>query len=486
MAEPFKHIYKADLNEPLKRFDVGEILATGDEKANSFEVAVLQDGNNVDLTGCAVYGYFIRPNEETMKVDGTAEGNVARVELTKSCYVYDGAFSFAIKIVGSGITQTVAVFDGLIIRTTSENIVDGDRVIYGLEDLLAQIAATEAAATNANTAAGNANSAAAATNQAVADANKWTNATANATAISSESQPTVDVTDDGTRKVIGFGIPAGKTPVLTFRATTGEPGTQVEIQQSGTAEAPVIDLTIPRGDTGAVDGIDYFAGNPSALGTASPGTANGVARGDHVHPLPTAQAIGAAETVHTHTPDQVGALPLTGGNMAGDVNFQNGNAVVFQRPGIDAFCYVTIDGAGNMVMALNKNGSLANYIELNDVFSYAAKPFGILSGGTGAADAATARANLGAVSMRTASVRVYSSGWATDSNGNMVNTVTGISDLYATDNVIVTPHPWHADNICLYKIRSTANGDGSITFHAFSGEAPTMDVYFNALILREG
>lgn len=159
MAEPYKHIYKIDLNQPLKRFDVGDILASGDEKANSFEVTVCRDGANVDLTGCAVYGYFIRPNEETMMVRGSVSGNKACVDLSKNCYVYDGAFSFAIKITGNGITQTVAVFDGRIVRTTSENIVDGDRVIYGLEDLLAQIAATEAAASSANTAAKNANTA---------------------------------------------------------------------------------------------------------------------------------------------------------------------------------------------------------------------------------------------------------------------------------------------------------------------------------------
>ena len=256
MAEPYKHIYKVDLNEPLKRFDVGDILASGDEKANSFEVTVLQGGKNVDLTGCAVYGYFIRPNDETMKVDGTVNGNVVCVELSKSCYVYDGAFSLAIKITGNGITQTVAVFDGLIVRTTSENIVDGDRVIYGLEDLLAQIAATEAAAANANTAASNANSATANANTAANNANKWANAETNATAISAESQPTVDVSETGGKKVISFGIPAGKTPNITFHVSTGEPGTQVEIMQSGTPEAPVIDLVIPRGDTGAIDGID--------------------------------------------------------------------------------------------------------------------------------------------------------------------------------------------------------------------------------------
>lgn len=153
MAEPFKHIYKVDLNQPLKRFDVGDILATGDEKANSFEVTVCRDGVNVDLSGCAVYGYFIRPNEETMKVNGTANGNKARVDLSKNCYVYDGDFSFAIKVKGNGIEQTVAVFDGGIVKTTTETIVDGDRVIYTLEDLVAQIAATEAAADRANSAA---------------------------------------------------------------------------------------------------------------------------------------------------------------------------------------------------------------------------------------------------------------------------------------------------------------------------------------------
>lgn len=296
MAEPYKHVYKVDLNEPLKRFDIGDILASGDEKANSFEVAVCRDGASVDLAGCAVYGYFIRPNEETMKVNGTVEGNWARVELSKSCYVYDGAFSLAIKITGNSITQTVAVFDGLIVKTTSDSIVDGNRVLYGLEDLLAQIAATEAAAVNANTAASNANKATTNANTAANNANKWANATAKATAISAESQPTVGVSESNGNKVINFGIPAGKTPNITFKVATGEPGTPVQIKQSGTPEAPVINLTIPRGDTGAVDGVDYFTGNPSALGAASPGTANGVARGDHVHPLPTAQAIGALPT----------------------------------------------------------------------------------------------------------------------------------------------------------------------------------------------
>ena len=89
----------------------------------------------------------------------------------------------------------------------------------------------------------------------------------------------------------------------------------MQVQQSGTPEAPHVKLTIPRGDTGAVEGIDYFAGEPSALGTASPGTANGVARGDHVHPMPTA--------------DDVGALPVEG--TAADAS---------KLGGVDASSYV--------------------------------------------------------------------------------------------------------------------------------------------------
>lgn len=209
MAEPFKHIYKVDLNQPLKRFDVGDILASGDEKANSFEVTVCRDGANVDLSGCTVLAYFIRPNEETMTVDGTANGSKAIVEPSKNCYVYDGEFSLAIKLVGSGITQTVAVFDGRIVRTTSENIIDGDRVIYGLEDLLAQITTTEAAANSANTAADRANRA----------ASGIENASASATTLKTGAAATVSVTDIDGGKHFAFGLPRGE------KGEKGDPGT---------------------------------------------------------------------------------------------------------------------------------------------------------------------------------------------------------------------------------------------------------------------
>lgn len=54
--------------------------------------------------------------------------------------------------------------------------------------------------------------------------------------------------------------PTGATPVLTFTAQTGDPGTQVQLTQSGTAEAPNIAITIPRGDPGAVPSVNGQTG----------------------------------------------------------------------------------------------------------------------------------------------------------------------------------------------------------------------------------
>lgn len=229
MAEPYKHTYDVDLNQSLKRFDVGDILASGDEKANSFEVSVYRDGTEVPLTGYTVTGYFIQPNEETLRVSGTATGNTACVEPSKGCYVYDGAFSLAIKITGDGFAGTVAVFDGRIVRTTSENIVDGDRVIYGLEDLLAQIAATEAAANNANTAAGNADNATARANQA---ASAIENITVSAIGLATGEEATAAVTNGSDGKHIHFGIPRGE------KGEKGDPGTIENVTITSIAGLP--------------------------------------------------------------------------------------------------------------------------------------------------------------------------------------------------------------------------------------------------------
>lgn len=181
----YGNIIKADIDKPLVRKNVGVAMASGDALANRYGASITRNGTEVDVETYSVIGYLIRPNDETLKLDGAASGNLVYVDIPKNGYVYDGAFSLALKIRGNGLEKTIAIFDGQIAKTTTENIVDGDRVVYGVEDILALVDDMEkaeddasSAAARANTAAGSAENAASSANTATASA---VQATANAT-----------------------------------------------------------------------------------------------------------------------------------------------------------------------------------------------------------------------------------------------------------------------------------------------------------------
>lgn len=304
-----------EMDKPLTVRRERWTLVQGDKKANVIEAEVFQTaGKPYDLTGCTVTLTFVRPDHLAVPpITAEVNGNIAAATLTDTCYRVSGRYNALMQIAKDGADRTILWLVGDVLANENDGIVDEEGVFPTPEELLIIFQQVEQAKQAANEAASAANKAANAANAAASGAQKWADTEAEAVAISAESQPTVDLYNEGGQNLIRFGIPAGKTPAITFRVATGAPGTQVQIQQSGTPEAPVIDLTIPRGDTGAVDGIDYFAGNPSALGTASPGTANGVARGDHVHPMPSASDIGAlaaggtaadASKLGGKTPDQ--------------------------------------------------------------------------------------------------------------------------------------------------------------------------------------
>lgn len=61
----------------------------------------------------------------------------------------------------------------------------------------------------------------------------------------------------------------GATPQMTINVATGEPGTQASVSQSGTAENPVINLTIPRGDTGDIGALTINGRAPDASGAVT-------------------------------------------------------------------------------------------------------------------------------------------------------------------------------------------------------------------------
>ena len=119
--------------------------------------------------------------------------------------------------------------------------------------ILADNAATaaNAAATDANTVTSIANNAASNASAATQNANR---AASNADNIATQIQMKLN-----NGEFVGPTGPKGNTgatPVITASASTGLPGTDVTIKQSGTAENDFLDFTIPRGTPGTIENLD--------------------------------------------------------------------------------------------------------------------------------------------------------------------------------------------------------------------------------------
>lgn len=303
--------YTVDLNDGLVQKPMETRLMKGDKKANCVIVEIKNGEDSVTLSGVTATGSFIRPADDAaILLKGSISGSVVTVELVDKCYEASGECQIDVELTAGEVKRTILSITGDVIKKGSGAYVDVSGVIPSLDDIVAQYATMQevtlvtinaagtatAAAQNAQNKADRADRAATlagdASSEALAQADKIQKMTVSAQAADAAGAR-ISERDGG--KHIDFDLPPGPTPQITFTVSTGAPGTQVEISQGGTALRPEIHLTIPRGDTGAVDGVDYYAGTPSALGAASPGTANGLARGDHVHPMPTANDVGALE-----------------------------------------------------------------------------------------------------------------------------------------------------------------------------------------------
>lgn len=307
-------VFRREVSAPLLVQSPVTLLKQGDSDANVLIVDLYDKGEAADASGHTVSGYLLRADGNRVPLEGSVAGNRVTVQMNKHCYLVPGPYGAFVRLVKGDFKRTILEIAGEVESEGNGPVVDVNEKFITIEEVIEQIEAarqaTEAAddaaqkadnsAENANSAAGTANNAAQTANSAAARANTAA-ASVEGMTVSSEdvgpgTQASAQISSADGKKHIHFKLrqgATGATPDITFRVATGAPGTQAEIQQSGTPENPIIDLTIPRGDTGAVDGIDYYAGSPEALGTASPGTANGLARGDHVHPMPSAADVGA-------------------------------------------------------------------------------------------------------------------------------------------------------------------------------------------------
>lgn len=305
---------KIDVDAEILMTPLRTLYASGDKNAHTFELSLYRNKEPLEINGAGVIGYFIRADGYTVPVDGTASGSVAKVTLSESCYAVVGQFNLIIKVTIGSERKAVFWGNGYVTRSQTDAIIDPSQTIPSLDELLAQIAATEAAAKAANQAASAANSAATSAAQAAsaADANalaansaanaataaasaasaaatKINDMTITATGLAAGAAPTAKLAEVGGHYNIALGLPkgdkgdTGATPQITVQVKTGEPGTAASVKQTGTAEAPVIELTVPRGDTGSLGNLTINGKAPDGAGKVTLTAADLGAMDKNVH-----------------------------------------------------------------------------------------------------------------------------------------------------------------------------------------------------------
>lgn len=288
---------RIDVDTEIQMTPLKSLYASGDKNAHIFELSLYRGAEEVDLSGASAQGYFIRADGYTVPITGAISGNVVTLTLSDGCYYVVGNFNLIIKVSTAESRKSVFWGNGYVVRSMTDAIVDEENVIPSLDELLAQISAAESAAKAANQAASAANSAATSAAQAASaadtnasSANSAANAakaaattateaaakiddmTITATGLAAGAAPTAELTEVGGHYNIALGLPKGDkgdpgaTPQITVQVKTGEPGTAASVKQTGTAEAPVIELTIPRGDTGNIGSLTINGKTPDSAG----------------------------------------------------------------------------------------------------------------------------------------------------------------------------------------------------------------------------
>ena len=293
---------------------IAALATTSAKAAHELHIAVKSGGEPIGMDGASVLLNLILPDGVSTTADGRIEAGACIAMLPSLCYQRGETRGVLLLQFGTQAAIPVYAFVLRCFEDLTDAFADPDHVIPSLAELLAQLdaaknaakaaqdgasaanaaaGAANAAAGNANEAAGMASAAANTANTAAIHANSAKEAanaaaarldglTATATGLDAGSAPTVDVTtgEDGAR-VLSFGIPkgdkgdtgaqgekgekgdpgrdgspgaTGATPRFTVTAVTGEAGTAASVTQSGTAENPMVEFTIPqgmKGDTGA-------------------------------------------------------------------------------------------------------------------------------------------------------------------------------------------------------------------------------------------
>ena len=217
--------FACDLERGVERTLIRPALLTGDSQAHTFRLAVKRGGGDAAIAGASVAAYFVRADGVTVPITGSVEGSVALVTLPEGCYRVPGRFQLVVKLAMDGAVSAVFWGDGAVAASDTDAILDEEGVIPSLDEVLAQVAAAEAAAASANSAAASATGAASSAQTAAARADAAAlsieSLGADAETLSPGSAATASWTTVDGAKVLRIGVPRG---IQGPQGPKGEPG----------------------------------------------------------------------------------------------------------------------------------------------------------------------------------------------------------------------------------------------------------------------
>lgn len=125
IAQPMR--FRVDVKTGLVEQPLRESLMKGDKKANRIIAEIVNGGVPQDITGVTVKGKFCRPPDlDEIELSGTAEGNLAIVQLTDACYAQSGNYKATVSLVLDDVERTVLFISGAVLRSGSGNAAGED------------------------------------------------------------------------------------------------------------------------------------------------------------------------------------------------------------------------------------------------------------------------------------------------------------------------------------------------------------------------
>ena len=314
--------YQIDVkNGLLKQPMTGELML-GDKNANRIIVQLVDGDNSVPLDGVTVTGKFFRGGDGIeIPLEGEANGNEASVLLDEHCYAVDGYFEASVKLTTGTQTRTILTITGNVVSDGEGGILDIENVVPSVADIVAQYqrmqevtAQTEAArdeALEASRQAGFRVRDRYATYELLLAAHP-TGEAGDAYAVGTETDNVVYIWGVDVLAWVNIGPIIGPVGPQGKPGATGAAGVGIAsiARTSGDGSAGSVDTytitytdgsrttyQVRNGANGAPGEMpELSSADPMALGTASSGTGSNAARADHVHPMPSADDVGALAT----------------------------------------------------------------------------------------------------------------------------------------------------------------------------------------------